>query len=138
MTCSVPLFLYVSSKSSILVIIYHVVITHVNQLHIVLLVHLVQCLVRLADVEQCYSTQITTAFSGTSKYHNVYNEEGALHKRSRTKYSVALSQNRLRPYLVSRSLIIVPLLICIDFYAVLFKRTAYLEGGRHICEANKS
>ena len=41
------------------------------------------------------------------------------------------------PY-VSRSLIPVPLFICIEFYAVLFKRTSYLEGGRVICEAKTS
>ena len=35
----------------------------------------------------------------------------------------------------SRSLIPVPLLLCIAFHAVLFKRTSYLEGGRVICEA---
>ena len=34
--------------------------------------------------------------------------------------------------LISRSLIPVPLLICIAFYAVLFKRTSYLEGGHVI------
>ena len=39
--------------------------------------------------------------------------------------------------LLSRSLIPLPLLNCIEFYAVLFKRTSYLEGGRVICEAKK-
>ena len=34
--------------------------------------------------------------------------------------------------LVSSSLIPVPYLICIAFYAVLFKRTSYLEEGRVI------
>ena len=28
----------------------------------------------------------------------------------------------------------IPLLICIEFYAVLVKRTSYLEGGRVIGE----
>ena len=37
--------------------------------------------------------------------------------------------------LVSRSLIPIPLLNCIELYALLFKRTSYLEGGRVICEA---
>ena len=37
--------------------------------------------------------------------------------------------------LVSRSLISIPLLNCIEFYAVIFIRTSYLEGGRVICEA---
>ena len=38
-----------------------------------------ECLLCLANVEECDSTHITTAFSGTSKYHNVHNEEDALH-----------------------------------------------------------
>ena len=53
-----------------------------------------------------------------------------LRKTSCTKYPVAE-----QTYLVSRSLIPVPLLLCIAFHAVLFKRTSYLEGGRVICEA---
>ena len=53
-------------------------------------------------------------------------------KTSRTKiFSCVESEDLSR----SRSLIPVPLLICIELYAVLFKRTSYLEGGRIICEA---
>ena len=29
-------------------------------------------------------------------------------------------------------------MICIEFYAVLFKRTSYLEGGHVICESKNS
>ena len=87
----------------------------------------------LASID-CYSTQITTAFSGTTKYHNVHNEEDALRKTSRTKYPFESEQTSL----VSRSIIPIPLLNCILFYAVLFKRTSYLEGGRVICEAKNS
>ena len=43
----------ITSKSSI---IYHVDIIHVDYLHIVLFVHLLQCLVCLSTVEECYST----------------------------------------------------------------------------------
>ena len=56
-------------------------------------------------------------------------------RRVRNMQNFALSQ---KTYLVSRSLIPVPLLVCIEFYAVLFKRTSYLEGGRVICEAKNS
>ena len=35
------------------------------------------------------------SISGTSKCHNVHNEEDTLRKTSRTKYPAALSQNRL-------------------------------------------
>ena len=55
-------------------------------------------------------------------------------KTSRTKISSWVESEQT--YLVSRSPIPVPLLICIELYAVLFKRTSYLEGGRVICEAN--
>ena len=58
-------------------------------------VHILQSLVCIASVEYCYSTQITTAFSGTTKYHYLRNEEDALRKTSCTKYPIALSQNRL-------------------------------------------
>ena len=87
--------------TSIIVIIYHVVIIglHVDKVHIVFFVHLLQCLICLASVEECYSTQITTALSGTTKYHNVHNEEDALRKTSRTNYALALSQNRLLSFL---------------------------------------
>ena len=98
-------------------------------------VHPLQCLVCLANAEECYSTQITTAFSGSSKYHNVHNEEDALRKTSRTISSCVESE---QTSLVSMSLIPIPLLICIDCYAVLCKRTSYLEGGRVICEAKHS
>ena len=38
------------------------------------------------------------SISGTSKCHNVHNEEDTLRKTSPTKYPVALSQNRLISY----------------------------------------
>ena len=50
-------------------------------------------------------------------------------------YEISSCVESEQTYLVSRSLIPLPLLICIEFYAVLFKRTSYLEGGRVICEA---
>ena len=60
-----------------------------------LFVHLLQCLVCLANVEECYSTQITTVFSGTTKYHNVHNEEDALRKTSRTKYPFEVTERKI-------------------------------------------
>ena len=84
--------------TSIIVIIYNVVRIHVDYVHIVFFVHLLQCLVCLASVEECYSTQITTTFSATTKYHNVHNEEDSLRKTSRTNYPVAI-QNTLLSFL---------------------------------------
>ena len=72
---------------------------------------------------------IVDNISGTSKYHNV-------HKPSENVvYEIPSCVESEQTYLVSRSLIPVPLLLCIAFHAVLFKRTSYLEGGRVICES---
>ena len=71
------------------------------------------------------STREITSLSALSRMALVHNTSRRMSKSE---------QN----YLVSMSLIPVPLLICIEIYAVLFKRTSYLEGGRVICEANNS
>ena len=87
MPCDKPvnvlLLLFYCAKLHLRYVIVHAIDTYsfffffflyVHYIHIVLLVSycwLLQCLVCLAHVEECYSTQITTAFSGTSKYHNV-------------------------------------------------------------------
>ncbi len=70
-----------------------------------LCVHLLQCLVCIASEEDCYSTQITTAFSGTTKYHNFHNDEDALRKASRAKYpvKVALSQTDFSRFKITHS-----------------------------------
>ena len=75
------------------------------------------------------------SISGTSKCHNVHNEEDTLRT---VAFEISTCVESEQTNLVSRSLIPVPLCICIEFYAVLFKRTSYLEGGRVICEAKKS
>ena len=49
-----------------------------------LFVHLLQCLVCIASVEDCYSTQITTVFSGTTKYHNVLGPKAPVTQARRT------------------------------------------------------
>ena len=49
-------------------------------------------------------------------------------------YEISSCVESEQTYLVSRSLIPVPFLICIELYAELFKGTSYLEGGRVICE----
>ena len=100
-----------------------------------LFVHLLQCLVRLASVEECYSTQITIVFSGTTKYHNVHNEEDALRNIA---YEISSCVESEQTSFVSRLLIPITLLNCTESHAVLYNRTSYLEGGRVICEAKNS
>ena len=105
-----------------------------------LFVHILglQCLVCLASVEECYSTHITTVFQELPNIITSITRKMPFVKRSVRISEISSCVESEQTYLVSRSLIPIPLLNCNEFYAVLFKQTSYLEGGRVICEAKKS